>query len=48
MVAVLGLAACEATNQGYAPAQPVKYSHAYALIEPMPAAAQILDPPSRT
>ncbi len=24
----LGLAACEPTNQGYAPAQPIKYSHA--------------------
>jgi len=24
----MGLAACEPTNQGYAPAQPVKYSHA--------------------
>jgi len=24
----LGLVACEPTNQGYAPAQPVKYSHA--------------------
>lgn len=28
LAAALGLAACEPTNQGYAPAQPVKYSHA--------------------
>jgi hypothetical protein len=27
-LAALGLAACEPTNQGYAPAQPIRYSHA--------------------
>lgn len=28
LVPALGLAACEPSNQGYAPAQPIKYSHA--------------------
>lgn len=28
LLAALGIAACEPSNRGYAPAQPVKYSHA--------------------